>query len=66
MSKSSEYRQYARECIESARTATTEEVRRQFLELAKVWTTAAAQIDNGVAAHHPAAPSVNRDNTTEH
>lgn len=44
-----EYRQYAAECLESARTATTEDIRKHFLELAKMWMTAAQQLDDGIS-----------------
>jgi hypothetical protein len=37
-----EYRQYAQECIDSARSATSDAVRTQFLEL---WLTAAVQVE---------------------
>jgi hypothetical protein len=40
-----EYRQYAQECMDSARIATSEEVRTQFLELAQLWLAAATQAD---------------------
>jgi hypothetical protein len=36
MSNQDEYRQYANEAIESARTATSDDVRKQFLDLAKM------------------------------
>jgi hypothetical protein len=49
MSKSIEYRQYAEECLQSARAACSEDARKQFLELAKMWMTAAQQMDDGVA-----------------
>ncbi len=49
MADSNEYRQYATECLESARTATTEEVRKHFLDLAKMWMTAAQQLDDGIS-----------------
>ena len=35
-----EYRQYAQECVASARSATSDAVRTQFLELAKLWLAA--------------------------
>jgi len=35
MSKSIEYRQYAAECLQSARIATSEEAHKQFLDLAR-------------------------------
>jgi len=49
MAEAHEYRQYAAECLESARTATTEDVRKHFLELAKMWMTAARQLDDGIS-----------------
>ena len=49
MAGAQEYRQYAAECLESARTATTEDVRKHFLELAKMWMTAAQQLDDGMS-----------------
>ena len=49
MSTAEQYRQYAAECLESARTSTSEDVRKQFLNLAQTWTIAAQQIDDGVA-----------------
>jgi hypothetical protein len=58
MSTSIEYRQYADECLQSARIATSEEVRKQFLELARMWMTAAQQMDDGVCI--PSHPE-NRD-----
>jgi hypothetical protein len=40
-----EYRQYAQECIDSARSATSDAMRTQFLELAQLWLTAAVQAE---------------------
>lgn len=45
MTTAKHYRQFAQECIESAREATSESIRKQFLDLAKLWMTAADQID---------------------
>jgi hypothetical protein len=56
MADANEYRQYAAECLESARTATTVDVRKHFLDLAKMWMTAAQQLDDGVSI----APSPDR------
>jgi hypothetical protein len=39
------YRQYAQECMDSARIATSDAVRTQFLELAQLWLAAAAQLE---------------------
>ena len=50
MSKASDYREYAAEGIELARTATSEDVRKHFLDLAKLWRTAAQQMDDGFEA----------------
>lgn len=47
MSRSDEYRQIAFECIEGARTSRSAEQRKQLLELAKAWMTAASLLDHG-------------------
>jgi len=54
MSKQDECRQYAGECIESAKTATDDAARKQYLDLAKQWMTAAQQMDDGAAMPVPA------------
>lgn len=43
-----EYRQYAQECMDSARSANSEAVRSQFLELAQLWMAAAAKAEQKV------------------
>lgn len=48
MTTAAEYRQYAQECIESARSATVDSVRKQFLDIAKLWLMAADKVDVGV------------------
>jgi hypothetical protein len=45
MHTAAEYREYAQECMESARSATSDDVRTQFLELAKLWLAAATQLE---------------------
>jgi hypothetical protein len=45
MPKQDEYRQYADEAMKSARTA-RDPIRQHFLDLAKIWRTAAQQIDD--------------------
>lgn len=40
-----EYRKYAQECIERAGIASSDVVRTQFLELAKVWLAAATRLE---------------------
>ena len=49
MSSPEQYRQYAEECIESARHATSDDVRKHFLDLAKMWMTAAKQMEDGIS-----------------
>jgi hypothetical protein len=46
-----EYRQYAQECIESARAAISDPVRKQFLDIAKLWMMAADKLDAGALPH---------------
>jgi hypothetical protein len=64
-----DYRIYARECIESARAATSEEVRKQFLDLAKLWMTAAEKADHPVPVNsetfqRPDGPAPGKQNGT--
>jgi len=47
MSRSDEYREIANECIASARMSRSEEQRKQLLELAQTWMTAASLLDQG-------------------
>jgi hypothetical protein len=48
MATAAEYRQYARECMESARDSHNDAVRQQFLELATLWMTAAHRLDGQI------------------
>jgi hypothetical protein len=50
MSKADEYREYAKECIETARRATWDAARRQLLDTAKMWMAAAQRVDGGIEA----------------
>jgi hypothetical protein len=45
MRTADEYRKYAQECMDSARVATLDAARVQFLELAQLWLSAATQIE---------------------
>jgi hypothetical protein len=45
MTTASQYREYAQECIRDARTAASEPIRQQFLDLATLWMTAAARVE---------------------
>jgi len=51
-----EYRQYAQECYESARIATSQAVRMQFVELAQLWLKAAQMMDDSGALSDYSAP----------
>jgi hypothetical protein len=48
MSETDEYRQFANDCIVWARIATSDDMREQFLELAKMWMSDAVSIDQGI------------------
>jgi hypothetical protein len=50
MHSEAQYREYAQECIDSARTATSQAVRVQFLELAQLWLAAATHAELRAAA----------------
>jgi len=43
----SEFRLFAEECLACAREATTDERRRHYLAMAKMWTTAAGRLESG-------------------
>jgi hypothetical protein len=45
MKSAAEYRAYAEQCIESAKTANSQEARDALLETAHVWIDAAHQLD---------------------
>jgi hypothetical protein len=40
-----EYREYAQQCMDSARVATSDAARVQFLELAQLWLSTATKIE---------------------
>jgi hypothetical protein len=61
MPKADEYRRYAQEAMVSARNATSDDVRKQFLDLAKMWMTAAHQTDDGMTV--PISPDAAGDTT---
>jgi hypothetical protein len=54
MATAAEYRQYAQECIICARDSTSDPVRKQFLELAKLWMMAAQRVDGDSPPLQPA------------
>jgi hypothetical protein len=45
MRTAAEYRQFAQECMDNARVATSAAARVQFLELAQLWLSAATQVE---------------------
>ena len=47
MSKADEYREIANECIASARMSRSKQQRKQLLELAQTWMTAASLLEQG-------------------
>jgi hypothetical protein len=55
MSTPDDFRRFAGECLESAKNATDDIARQRFLELAKLWMTAAQQLDDGISV--PLAPT---------
>jgi hypothetical protein len=48
MHTAAEYRQYAQDCIDSARAANSEAVRAQFLELAELWLAPVLELQKGI------------------
>jgi hypothetical protein len=54
MASQDDFHLYASECLESAMSATDYIARKRFLELAKLWMTAAQQLDDGMSV--PLAP----------
>ena len=49
MSSAKEFREYARECMDWARTARSEKERAVFVEMAQTWLVAAARQEVGLA-----------------
>jgi hypothetical protein len=52
MHTATDYRKFAQECMDSARSANSDAVRNQFLELAQLWLTAAARLELHKADGH--------------
>ena len=65
MSRSDEYRQIAHECIEGARTSRSADQRKQLLELAKMWMTAASMLDHGTKGLRSTNMSPSRQHMSE-
>ena len=55
MSTAEEFRQYERECLQSALAATTDQDRQAFLDMARTWERAAVQLEGGIGLP-PTAP----------
>ncbi len=45
MTTAAEYRKLATECVESARSAASDDIRKQFLDIAELWMQAADKMD---------------------
>jgi hypothetical protein len=60
MHTAAEYRKFAQECIDSARSANSEAVRVQFLEIAQLWLAAAAQLELRKADGHTNWPGLDQ------
>jgi hypothetical protein len=57
-SEAEQYYSYARECVEMAEQAGSEEARKKILELARVWTTAALLAEQPATKAKPPSPHV--------
>jgi hypothetical protein len=53
MFNQNQFRQFADECIAGARGARSDCQRQQFLDMAKLWMTAARQLDDGMGVRSP-------------
>jgi hypothetical protein len=47
MFNASEFRKFAGESLDAARAAESDEKRKHYLDMAKMWTLAAAELDGG-------------------
>ena len=47
MFSASEFRKFAAESLDAARAAESDEKRKHYLDMAKMWTLAAAELDSG-------------------
>jgi hypothetical protein len=56
MKSAAEYRAYAEQCIESAKTAHSQEARDALLEMARVWIDAAHQLEGLRATQRTTKP----------
>jgi cellobiose-specific phosphotransferase system component IIA len=56
MKSAAEYRAYAEQCIESAKTARSPEERDALLEMARVWIEEAHQAEHSSISQEPAKP----------
>jgi hypothetical protein len=56
MKSAAEYRAYAEQCIESAKTARSQEERDALLEMARAWIEQAHQVEDSSTVQKPAKP----------
>jgi hypothetical protein len=61
MSKANEFQIYANECVAWAKSADTQEKRKQFIGLAQIWMQAAVQEGRSAAAPAGLNTEVHRD-----
>jgi hypothetical protein len=47
MFTASDYRKYASECVEAARKSKSDQRREHYLDMARMWTVAAARLNGG-------------------
>lgn len=57
-SEAEQYYLYARECVQMAEQAGSEETRKKILELALVWTNAALLAEQSATKARPPSPKV--------
>lgn len=60
MTTASEFREYARECLEWADAAETEDQRESFLDMAKHWTLAAFRLESAFSQDRDGQPHSER------
>ena len=66
MTSPAEYRQLVNECIQSARATASDPIRKQFLELAKLWMTAAERMEAGSSSSSKAEKGDGHDKGDGH
>lgn len=57
MTTASDFRDYAKECLQSADQAETDDQRQSFLDMARDWTLAAPRLEGVMIPRQPEQPS---------